>query len=78
MRKTLTTAALLLALCCPALAGEMNTTGSPAPPPPSDPIIMMEGPTDDVTPNGETAAPDAPDTLTQLTLELLAILPSLL
>lgn len=78
MRKTLTTAALLLALSCPAFGGEMNTTGSPTTPPPPPPTSPVAGPTDDTTLNDETPAPDAPDTLTQFTLELLAFLPSLL
>jgi hypothetical protein len=33
MRKTLVTAALLLAFSCPALAGEIGIPGAPAPPP---------------------------------------------
>jgi hypothetical protein len=33
MRKTLMTAALMLALSCPASAGIIHTPGSPAPPP---------------------------------------------
>ena len=71
MRKTLTTAALLLALSCPALAGEMGTPGSPAPPPTSK---AVQEPTD-----GEThTAQGASEGLTQIALELLALLPSLL
>ena len=82
MRKTLTTAALLLALSCPALAGEMHTPGSPTPPPP--PTSAVQEPTDDATPDGETPAPGvtstpgASDILTQTALDLLALLPSLL
>ena len=79
MRKTLTTVALLLALSCPAFAGEINTTGSPTPPPPpSNPIVIMEEPTDDTTLYGEPTTSDESDTLTRITLELLAVLPSLL
>jgi hypothetical protein len=75
MRKTLTTAALLLAFSCPALAGEMHTPGSPVPPPTS---TVMQEPTDGVTLNGEMGTPGASDTLTQTVLELLAVLPALL
>lgn len=41
MRKILTTAALLLAFSCPALAGEMGIPGAPAPPP-ANGIIQNE------------------------------------
>lgn len=43
MRKTLTTAALLLALCCPVLAGEINAPPAPPPPPQSEPRPTAEG-----------------------------------
>lgn len=69
MRKTLTTAALLLALSCPAFAGEMATPGSPTPPPTSN---AVQEPTGGEIPNGAT------DTLTQAVLDLLAVLPSIL
>jgi hypothetical protein len=61
MRKTLATAALLLAFSFPALAGEMGTPGSPAPPPTADGIMQN----------------DAADSLTQVALDLLAALSSL-
>jgi hypothetical protein len=79
MRKTLGVAALMLALCCPALAGEMPTP--PAPQPPT--ATAAQEPTggdiqnDQPTLNGEM--PTLPlDGLTQLALDLLAALPSLL
>ena len=85
MRKTLTTAALLLALSCPSFAGEMGTPGSPAPlageipnPPPP------QAPTDGATLNGEMQTPgEMPtpglsDILTETALDLLAVLPALL
>ena len=75
MRKTLTTAALLLAFSCPALAGEMGTPGSPAPPPTSH---AVQEPTSGETLNGEMGTPGVSDTLTQTVLELLAVLPTLL
>jgi hypothetical protein len=77
MRKTLITAALLLAFSCPALAGEMGTPGSPTPPPPQ-PATAVQEPTDDATLNGDTQFPGASDILTQTALDLLAVLPSLL
>ena len=76
MRKTLTTAALLLAFSCPAFAGEMGTPGSPAPPPTTsavqEPTYATQEPTDGEMPNGVS------DSLTQIALELLAVLPTLL
>jgi hypothetical protein len=44
MRKTLTTVALVLALCCPVFAGEMNTPVAPAPPP-NEPASATHEPT---------------------------------
>ena len=76
MRKTLTTAALLLAFSCPALAGEMHTPGSPVPLPPTS--TAVQEPTDGETLNGEIATPGVSDTLTQTVLKLLAVLPPLL
>jgi hypothetical protein len=75
MRKTLTTAALVLAFSCPALAGEIATPGSPAPPPTSN---AVQEPTEGVTLNGEIATPGVSATLTQTVLELLTVLPALL
>lgn len=63
MRKTLVTAALLLAFCCPALAGEMGIPGAPAPPP--TPASAAQEPTTD----GEM-----PNDVTQIVLDLLAAL----
>jgi hypothetical protein len=69
MRKTLGVAALLLALCCPALAGEI-----PNPPAPSDGIIQTGAPAtvdDAVIIHG-----DGPETLTQIILTaLVSVLP---
>jgi hypothetical protein len=69
MRKTLITAALIFGLCCPALAGEMHTPAAPAPPPPASATPETTG---DEIPN------DMPDGLTEIALDLLALLPSLL
>lgn len=76
MRKTLVTAALLLAFSCPALAGEMGIPGSPTTPPPQ-PASAVQEPTDGVTLNGDIQNGVA-KSLTQTVLELLAVLPSLL
>ena len=82
MRKTLTTAALLLALSCTALAGEMHT-GSPAPltgeiPTPPAPTSTMQEPADDATLNGVMPTPGVSDILAETALDLLAVLPALL
>jgi hypothetical protein len=70
MRKTLTTAALVFALSCHAWAGIMQTPPAPQPTPDS---ATQDG----ATLNGEIQN-DAPDSLTQTALELLAVLPSIL
>ena len=73
MRKTLTTAALLLALSCPASAGEMHMPPAPTPP---QPATAAPEPTEEeqagVIPN------DVADSLTLAALDLLALLPRLL
>jgi hypothetical protein len=71
MRKTLTTGLLLLALSCPAFAGEMMTP--PAPQPPSAPASASQEPLTEATTENETQG-----TYVQIALELLAVLPSLL
>ncbi|HWS89298.1 MAG TPA: hypothetical protein VN282_20155 [Pyrinomonadaceae bacterium] len=73
MRKTLTTVALLLALSCTALGGEIHIPPAPAPPQASATQETAYG----VTLNGEIPN-DAPVSLTQIALELLTVLPSLL
>lgn len=81
MRKTLGVAALMLALCCPALAGEI-----PNPPAPSDGTIHTGSPaqsngtmhTDEPTPTAEDSIiyGDNTDALTQIMLTLLvSVLP---
>ena len=69
MRKTLGVAALMLAFCCPALAGEI-----PNPPAPQPQANTVQEPT---TLNGEIGTPGMSDSLTQTVLDLLAALPSL-
>ena len=69
MRKTISVAALLLALVCSAHAGEMQNE-SPAPP--SQPTNSVQEPTTDGDmPNGVAGS------LTQIALDLLTVLPSL-
>jgi hypothetical protein len=77
MRKIISVAALLLALTCPAYAGEMQND-SPKPPP-----SAVQEPMDDTTLNGEIptpgdiSTPSTSDILTETALDLLALLPSL-
>lgn len=73
MRKTLMTAALLLAFSCPVFAGEIATPGSPAPPPPTSTTAQ-----DGETLPGEIATPGLSATVTQAVLDLLAVIPALL
>jgi hypothetical protein len=78
MSKTIRASVLVLLLTCSARADWMQN-GSPAPPP-SQPANAMQEPTDavqDPAANG-VMGNDAPDSLTQIALELLAVLPSLL
>ena len=73
MRKTISVAALLLALVCPAHAGEMQN-GAPTPNPST---TAIQEPTDGETATGETPAGTA-DVLTQIVSDVFAVLPSLL
>ena len=89
MRKILGVAVLMLALCCPALAGEMPTPPAPAPPPQGS---TVESPTTGgVTLNGEIPTPPGEihtpgimhtpgvsESLAAVALDLLAVLPSIL
>ncbi|MDT7807520.1 MAG: hypothetical protein QOJ70_1333 [Acidobacteriota bacterium] len=69
MRKTLRAAALMLALCCPALAGEI-----PNPPAPQPQGMTIKEPAMD----GEIPTPGVSDSLTVIARDVLAVLPSLL
>ncbi|HEX8282032.1 MAG TPA: hypothetical protein VF588_01550 [Pyrinomonadaceae bacterium] len=71
MRKTLSVAALMLALCCPALAGEVHIP--PAPQPPPQTATTAPEPTD-----AEQAGIIPNDVLMQTALDLLALLPRLI
>ncbi|HKG13596.1 MAG TPA: hypothetical protein VKB12_09655 [Pyrinomonadaceae bacterium] len=67
MRKTLGIATLMLAFCCPALAGEI----------PNPPAPQPQGMTVDETATTDVDFASAADTLTQIALDMLAVLPSL-
>ena len=79
MLKTIRVSALILLLACSAQAGYMQT-GSPEPPPPSQPATSIQEPTDTLQESTEDGyiQNDAPSGLTQIALEVLAVLPSLL
>jgi hypothetical protein len=68
MRKAISVAALFLALTCSAYAGDMPN-GSPAPP--SQSTNAAQEPTGGIMQNDEAGS------LTQIALDLLAVLPSL-
>lgn len=80
MRKTLTTAALVLALSCPAFAGIMHTPVAPEPPPPQSAPAAQEPTTDGEMSAGATAPTadghmqnGAAATFVQVMLSLLAL-----
>lgn len=73
MRKTLGVAALMLAFCCPARAGEM-----PTPPAPQPQGMTLEGPTLNGVMHTPGISESLSESLTQTALELLTVLPSLL
>jgi hypothetical protein len=68
MRKIVGIAALMLAICCPTLAGEI-----PNPPAPQPQANTVQEPTTD----GDIQN-DVTESLTRIALDLLAVLPSLL
>jgi hypothetical protein len=73
MLKAIRVSAMLLALVGSAYAGEVLTPPAPQPPPTS----AVQEPTDGATLNGDISTPDVSESLTQITLELLAVLPSI-
>ena len=75
MRKSLGVCLLVLFLTVPAVAGEIPNW--PPAPPPAQPATATQESTEGVTLQGEMPN-DAPASLTQTVLELLAVLPSLL
>lgn len=79
MVKAIRASALILLLACSAQAGVMQND-APAPPPPSQMTSAMPEPTDaaeESTADG-IMGNDAANSLTQIALDLLATLPSLL
>jgi len=74
MLKAIRVSAMLLALAGSTYAGEMLTPPAPQPTKTS----TAQEPTDDVTLNGDVQTPGVSESLTQIALELLAVLPSLL
>ena len=74
MRKTLSIAVLVLAFCRPVPAGVIHN-------PPPEPTPLLEGAVletaDAETPGAETAAQGVSDSLTEITVDLLAVLPAL-
>jgi hypothetical protein len=70
MRKTISVAALLLALTCPAYAGDIQNDIH-------KPTSATQEPSGGEMQNG-IIQNEAPDGLTQIALDLLALLPSLL
>jgi hypothetical protein len=81
MRKTLGPALLILALCRPVSAGIIH---NPAPQPTTTTKSAVQEPTNDPTLNGEMPDPGeiqtsgVPESLTEVVLDLLSVLPSLL
>lgn len=74
MRKALSVAVLVLTFCCPVSAGVIHNP--PPPPPPVVDEVVLET-EDGKTGGAETDSPEWSDTLTQITLDLLAVLPAL-
>lgn len=74
MRRTLSAAVLVLAFCCPVSAGIIHNP-PPAPSPLTEETVLVTA--DAETAGEETPAPGVSDTLTEITLDLLAVLPAL-
>jgi hypothetical protein len=70
MRKAISVSALVLALACSAHAGEMKND-SPQPPPQQSASTTVEPTAEGIMQNG------AAESLTQIALSVLAVLPSL-
>jgi hypothetical protein len=72
MRKALSVALLVFAFCCPVAAGLIHN-------PPPEPLLKgtVQLTADAETPGAETAALGVSDSLTEITLKLLAVLPAL-
>ncbi len=80
MLKAIRVSTLILLLACSAQAGYMQNGSPEPPPPPSQPANSVQEPTgtsQETSANGYMQN-DAPSGLTQIALEMLAVLPSLL
>lgn len=74
MRRTLSAAVLIFAFCCPVSAGIIHNP-PPAPTPMMEDAVLL---TTEAEPAGEkTSASAVSDSLTEITLDLLAVLPAL-
>ena len=69
MCRTLSAAVLVLAFCCPVAAGIIHN------PPPAPVTLSGHGVSE--SGDAETAAPGVSDSLVEITLDLLAVLPAL-
>jgi hypothetical protein len=74
MRRTLSAAVLFLAFCCPISAGVIHSP-SPEPTPLSGDAVLSSPESE--TPLAETDEPGASETLTEMSLDLLTVLPAL-
>ena len=74
MRKTLSAAVLVLAFCCPVSAGVIHN-----PPPETTPLLEEVVPETEggETDGTDTDSPGWSDSLTAITLDLLAVFPAL-
>jgi hypothetical protein len=72
MRRTLSVALFVFAFCCPVSAGLIHN-----PPPELPPEGTVQVTADAETPGAETAAPGVSDSLTEITVDLLAFLTAL-
>ncbi|MDT5269047.1 MAG: hypothetical protein QOH49_1233 [Acidobacteriota bacterium] len=70
MRKALSAAVLVLAFCCPVSAGIIHN-------PPLEPTPMLETADALDALDAKTAAPGVSDSLTKITVDLLAVSPAL-
>jgi hypothetical protein len=75
MRKTLKAVVLVLIFCCPVVAGIIH---NPPPEPEPTPTSAVQEQTVGQPVDGEISTPGVSDTLTEIALDVLAVLPSLL
>ena len=73
MRRTLSAAVLVLSFCCPISAGIVHSP--PVPTPSTEEAVLLTA--DANTASEESSAPVVSDSLMEITLDLLAVLPAL-